>query len=184
MSLPAPSPLLLEQRTAIEAAAARGPVLDLACGRGRHARVVAGWGLRVVALDRRLDALRELRADAPRVETLRADLETGHRIPLRSATLGAILIFRYLHRSLVEEIRRCLAPGGLLLYETFTVRQLELGWGPRSPRFLLEPGELPRLFASFEILEAREGLGGAERPAHLAWLVARRRGAPQLCAPS
>ena len=101
-----------------------------------------------------------------------------------SATLGSILIFRYLHRSLVEEIRRCLAPGGLLLYETFTVRQLELGWGPRSPRFLLEPGELPRLFASFEILEAREGLGGAERPAHLALLVARRRGAPQLCAPS
>lgn len=174
MSLPAPSPLLLAHRDAIEAAAARGPVLDLACGRGRHARTVAGWGLRVVALDRRLDALRDLRAATPQVEVLRADLETGHGIPLRSAVLGAILVFRYLHRPLVEEIRRCLTPGGLLLYETFTVRQLELGWGPRSPQFLLEPGELPRLFAGFEILESREGLSRAERPAHLGWLVARR----------
>ena len=52
---------------------------------------------------------------------------------------GAILVFRFLHRPLAQDIERVLAPGGLLLYETFTTQQRELERGPRNAAFLLEP---------------------------------------------
>ncbi len=171
----APAPWLLQHEEWVRDGARRGPVLDVACGRGRHARLVAGWGLAVVALDRNLGALAELARAAPnRVQALCADLERAPGPPLRGGVFGAVLVFRYLHRPLARTLVDWLAPGGVLVYETFTVHQRELGYGPGNPDFLLEPGELPGLFPELRPLASHEGLSAGERPLHLASLVARK----------
>ena len=162
----------------LRAAAAPGPVLDLACGSGRNALFLGGAGFRVVGLDRDRERLAALastaHARALRVAAVHADLEAGHGIPLASASCGAVLVFRYLHRPLAREIERVLHRGGLLLYETFTIHQRDVAQHPSSPAFLLEPGELLRLFAGLEVLRAEEALVRAPTREAVARLVARK----------
>ena len=153
-----------------------GPVLDLACGRGRHSLAAARLGLPVVGLDRDEKALRSVRRNAPpHLHCVRTDLETGSGIPVAPASFGAVLVFRFLFRPLASSIVEALRPGGLLLYETFTTRQRDLGQGPRNSAFLLEPDELPRLFAALQPIAYEELVTEGARPAALARLVARRR---------
>jgi SAM-dependent methyltransferase len=170
---------VVAQRDRLRATAGLGPCLDLACGRGRHALFAARNGLRVVAVDLDAPLLRKL-ADQSATErlaiaALRADAESACGLPFPEACFGAILVARFLFRPLAPAIAALLAPGGLLVYETFTTRQRELGRGPRNPDFLLTEGELPRLFASLEVVAYEESLrsgGGGE--SWLAGLVARR----------
>lgn len=160
-----------------------GPTLDLACGRGRHALAAAHAGLPVIAIDRDAAALRALE-EAWAVERdgnsegslacLHADLESGHEIPMNPGSCGSILVFRFLFRPLASAIVEALAPGGLLVYETFTRAQLDLGFGPKSDAFLLESGELPALFTGLETLEYSEGATAEERPSMTARLLARK----------
>lgn len=173
-----PSVLLAEQRQAIARAARLGPVLDLACGRGRHALALAERGLPCVAMDRDPEALAALSAAArPRglpLVPVRTDLETDHGIPVRAGSCGVILVFRFLFRPLAPAIVKALAPGGLLLYETFTEHQRDLAYGPRNPAFLLRAGELRALFPELEEISYHEGPTPGPRPQHLARLAARR----------
>ncbi|HXK26456.1 MAG TPA: class I SAM-dependent methyltransferase [Myxococcota bacterium] len=179
MDAPAPpSPFLLERLEAVAAAARLGPVIDVACGAGRHALALSTRGIAAVGVDRDAPRLRELARRAS-LESLplrlvRADLEAAPSLPWRASRAGALLVFRYLHRPLCAALAESLRPGGLILYETFTVAQRKLGYGPVNPTFLLEPGELPALFPTLEILAFEEGLSPGERPAALARLCARR----------
>jgi SAM-dependent methyltransferase len=156
-------------------------VIDLACGRGRHALALAGRDISCVAADRNAEFLRELRERAGphegRVAPLRVDLETEQGLPFKTDSCGAILVFRFLFRPLAPAIASSLAPGGLLLYETFTVDQLVLGYGPRTRSFLLERGELPTLFPDLEVLDYWEGSSEGGRPEALARLLARKKSA-------
>jgi SAM-dependent methyltransferase len=174
-----PSPFVLAQLSALAAAARRGPVVDVACGEGRHTLALAARGIPVVGVDRDPERLRALRArareDALPIALLRADLENAPALPWAPRRCGALLVFRYLHRPLCAALAASLAPGGVLLYETFSVAQRELGYGPKKAAFLLEPGELPRLFPGLEPLETWEGLTPGRRPSALARLLARRR---------
>ena len=173
-----PSPWFLAQRDRLVAAARRGPVLDLACGRGRHALAAAELGAATLGIDRDESALRALQAEAEQrrlpLGCLRADLETPLGIPVKPASCGVILVFRFLFRPLAPAISAALAPGGLLLYETFTVAQRALGSGPRRAEFLLEPGELRSLFSDLEPLEHWEGRTDSPSPECLARLAAQR----------
>src|SRR4030095_15588550 len=159
-----PSPFVVAQRDRLGATTSLGPVLDLACGRGRHALFTAREGLRVVALDRDAPLLRKLadQAGAERlaIAALRADAESPLGLPFAAERFGAIVVARFLFRPLAAEIARVLAPGGVLVYETFTVRQRELGWGPKSAAFLLEAGELRALFPGLEVVAYEESLRG------------------------
>jgi SAM-dependent methyltransferase len=176
--LSAPSSFFVAESTRLAEAATLGPVVDLACGRGRHALAAAELGARVLGLDRDPALLRELQAEARsrRLPLLPVctDLETPHGIPVRSGSCGAILVFRFLFRPLVHCICEALAPGGLLLYETFTVRQRDLGQKPNNPEFLLQEGELRGSFGQLQILSYWEGLTEGPRPEAMARLVARR----------
>jgi tellurite methyltransferase len=176
-----PSPFVVAQRERLRATLPLGPCLDLACGRGRHALFAASAGLRVIALDRDAALLRKLatQATAERlaIHALRADAESPLGLPFPPARFGAVLVTRFLFRPLAPAIAALLAPGGLLVYETFTERQRELGYGPRNAAFLLEPRELPRLFPGLAVVESVEGLvGSGTSRAWLAGLVARRAG--------
>lgn len=112
-------------------------VLDLACGAGRHVRWLAARGHRVLAVDRDTTALAGLRDLA---QTLAVDLEASPW-PLPGRQFGAVVVTHYLWRPLLPHIVAAVAPGGVLLYETFALGQASVG-RPRNPDFLLRPGEL------------------------------------------
>lgn len=135
----------------------RGRALDVACGAGRHALLLAAKGLRVRALDRDRQKIADLRTIAARlelpVEARVADLETDG-VDLGGAAFDAIVVVHYLHRPLFPAIIRALKPGGLLLYETFTTRHRGK---PRNRAFLLKPGELSGLVAPLDVVRRREG---------------------------
>jgi len=145
--------------------------LDLAMGRGRHALVLAATGFRVFGVDAKLDAVREAVGHAAaRGLLLRgwcADL-TEHPLPRERFEL--IVVARYLQRDLFPSLRGAVAPGGVVLYETFTEAQLALGRGPASPDHLLKPGELRARFEGFEVLFYEE----VAEPEAVARIVARR----------
>ena len=114
-------------------------VLDLAAGGGRHARLFASRGARVVAVDRDAGALAALSA-AGGIDVRVLDLETG-RWPLAGDTFDAIVVVNYLHRPLFPHLRAALAPDGVLLYETFAMGNEDYG-RPANPDFLLCRDEL------------------------------------------
>ena len=137
-----------------------GRVLDVACGRGRHALLLASAGFEVHAIDRAPEAIAFVRDTADRLGLkLTAeivDLETDPPPDLGSATCDAVLVFNYLHRPLVPALRAAVKTGGRIFYETFTTRQAERGH-PRNPAFLLKDGELPELLAPLTIVRSRAG---------------------------
>ena len=137
-----------------------GRVLDVACGKGRHATVLAQSGLRVRAIDRNADAIAALRIDAAtrglQIDSAVVDLETDPPPGLGESLYDAVLVFNYLHRPLMPAIRAAVKPGGRIFYETFTSRQAGRG-KPSNPAFLLRDGELRELIAPFVVLRTREG---------------------------
>lgn len=117
-----------------------GTVLDVACGGGRHARHFLRTGRSVVAVDRDVEAVADLRAD-PAAEVIRADLEDGGPWPFAGRTFDGIVVVNYLYRPLFGDLLGALAPGGVLIYETFA-RGHERFARPRNPDHLLKSGEL------------------------------------------
>jgi tellurite methyltransferase len=138
-----------------------GPVLDLACGDGRNGIFLAQNGLDVVCCDISPESLGRAKklaeANNARIEIWQVDLEIDGPNPLPNDTYGAILVFRYLHRPLLEWIKKALKNDGLLVYETFTVEQPKFG-KPRNPDFLLNPGELLQTFGAWEVIHYFEGI--------------------------
>jgi SAM-dependent methyltransferase len=128
--------------------AAGGPVLDLACGGGRHARFFLVRGRRVVAVDKDTSGVLDL-ANDPRAEVVAADLETepgpfAPGGPLSGRRFAGVVVVDYLHRPLFGRLLEALEPGGVLIYETFA-RGNERFRRPRNPDFLLAGGELLEL---------------------------------------
>lgn len=162
-----PSPFIARWIERLAAEGGTGRALDVAAGRGRHARAMASAGFRVVAIDIQLDALRQARESCAALLPLCADLT---RYPLPPSRFDLIVCTRYLDRALFPALRRALAPGGVLLYETFTEQQLRHGRGPRSPEHLLRSGELRELAGDLEILFEEE----VTEPDALARIAARR----------
>ncbi len=114
-----------------------GNALDLAAGGGRHARLLAERGFAVAALDRDISRV----AGLPGIEAIQADLEDGSPWPLAGRRFDLIVVVNYLHRPLFPAIAAALAPGGVLLYETFAIGNEKYG-RPSNPDFLLRDGEL------------------------------------------
>jgi len=137
-----------------------GPVLDLACGTGRNSIYLAQKGLRVTCCDISPENLEEVKKRAEshqvEIELWQVDLEREGMNPLPGDSYGAILVFRYLHRPLMECIKKALRNGGVLIYETFTREQRQFG-KPHNPNFLLDPGELRHTFADWEVIHYFEG---------------------------
>ena len=129
-----PAPWIVQWAGLVAPAAS---VLDLAAGRGRHSIFFAERGHKVTAVDRDVSTL----LDHPNIERLQADLEDGSPWPLPNRRFGAAVVTNYLHRPLMPQLLDAVAPGGVLLYQTFMVGNERFG-KPSRPEFLLKDGEL------------------------------------------
>jgi SAM-dependent methyltransferase len=152
----APSEWLVRNQHLLPTAAR---ALDVACGGGRNALWLAAHGFETTAIDRdpvAIDAL-AVRARTKRLPltALAMDLEAAG-VTMGLSVYDVVVVVHYLHRPLFPALLAALRPGGVLVYETFTVAQAARG-RPTNPAFLLEPGELARLVSPLEILAAREG---------------------------
>lgn len=145
-----------------------GTVLDLAAGGGRHTRLLLAGGFAVRAVDRDTAALAPLAG--PRCDIVRIDLETGAPWPLGGGYDG-IVVASYLHRPLLPAIAAALAPGGVLIYETFALGNERFGH-PRNPDFLLRPGELLAACTGLSIVAFEQGEIRRPRPAMIQRIAA------------
>ena len=116
------------------------PILDVACGSGRHLRLFVRLGHRVVGVDRDPRGIADLTGH-PQVEIVAADLEDGGPWPLSGRQFAGIVVTNYLFRPLFPALLSGLAPGGWLLYETYARGNERFG-RPAEPSFLLTSGEL------------------------------------------
>lgn len=168
--LPEPSPWV--QRFAGLIAPA-GRALDVACGGGRHSRYLAGLGLQVTAVDRDTQVCAAL-ADCPGVRVIVADLE-GAAWPFSGERFDGVVVTNYLHRPLLSVLRDSLAPGGVLIYETFAAGNERYG-RPSNPEFLLRPGELLELCRRLRIIAYEDLYVDAPKPALVQRVCACRDG--------
>ena len=130
---------------------ARGEVLDVACGSGRHLRWFAAQGHLVVGVDRSDTALAAAKGVG---ELVQADIENDPW-PFADRRFAAVIVTNYLWRPLLATLIDSVAPGGVLLYETFAVGNESVG-KPSNPDFLLRPGELLTACAALRVV-AYEG---------------------------
>lgn len=168
-----PSPLL---RTAIENLKP-GRALDIACGVGRHAILLAQHAWHVTAVDSSRVAIEMLQQRAREagvtVEARVADLESGE-FHIEPRTYDLICVFYYLQRDLFPPIRAGVKPGGTVV-ATIHLNDGKQDVKPANPAFLLEPGELKQLFAAWEITYYREGESDEGGHHHdTAYLIARK----------
>lgn len=133
---------------------AGGTVLDVACGSGRHVRWLAARGWKVTGVDRDASALETLRDCG---DMLVADLEDGSPWPLGGRAFDGVVVTHYLWRPLMPNLLRAVAPGGVLIYETFGTAQALIG-RPSRPEFLLQPGELLRSASGLRVVAYEDGL--------------------------
>ena len=136
----------------------RGKALDVAMGEGRNAVFLAKNGFNVdgcdiseIAVKKALDLAKE---NNVKIHTFVADLET-YKLPQN--TYDVIACFYYLQRDLVPQMKEALKPGGMIIYETYTIENRERGFeGPKNKDYLLKPNELLDLFKDFKIIYYRE----------------------------
>ncbi len=150
-----------------------GRALDLAMGGGRNAIFLAAHGWRVTGIDWSLAALDKaealarnrgfpvVRADSPvgdardvtGLALVKSDLQSCE---LPAGRFNVVLCFNYLQRSLFPAIESALCPGGALVYQTYTLNQLNFSEGPRNPDYLLRSGELREAFSRLNTVIYRE----------------------------
>jgi SAM-dependent methyltransferase len=142
-------------------------VLDVACGLGRHALYFSQLNYPIVALDKAQAAIDVVASQLPRnAQLLVADIENGPWPLLHQGVpqqFGAVVVTNYLWRALLPTIVASVAPGGVLIYETFATGNASVG-KPSRPDFLLQPGELLAACADLRVVAYEDGfLSAPER---------------------
>lgn len=137
-------------------AAANAQVIDIACGNGRHMKWFAELGCHSTGIDHSAEAIA---AAGQFGVAIQADIENGPW-PLMNAAqprhFDVVVVTNYLWRPLFPTLLQSLAPGGLLLYETFAIGNETVG-KPARPDFLLNPGELLQLCQGLQIVAFEDG---------------------------
>jgi 2-polyprenyl-3-methyl-5-hydroxy-6-metoxy-1,4-benzoquinol methylase len=154
----------------------RGKALDVAMGTGRNAIFLAAHGYEVDGIDFSEVAVEKVQSFAQKeslsINAAQADLSSYQ---IAEETYEVILNFYFLERSLIPQIKKALTPGGMLLFETYTVEQPQYG-RPHNPAYLLKPNELLNSFMDLHIIYYHERVetNQAETKA-IASLLARKQ---------
>ncbi len=164
-----PSPWVLRFSDRIPAG---GDVIDIACGAGRHGRLLLEKGHPVTFVDIDTEGLDDLggRSDVAVIET---DLETEGFWPFAGHAYDGVIVTNYLWRPILPQIIDLVAPGGLLIYETFAVGNEAFG-KPSNPDYLLKPDELlSAIDGKLEVLEFEQVETETPKPAVVQRIAAR-----------
>lgn len=134
-----------------------GVVLDVACGHGRHARWFYEKNHPLALVDRAQAAIDSIALVIPAnaCEAVVADIESGPW-PFAGRHFAAIVVTNYLWRPLFPTLLGSLAPGGVLIYETFAQGNETVG-KPSRADFLLRPGELLNLCEPLRVVAFEDG---------------------------
>jgi SAM-dependent methyltransferase len=157
-------------------------VLDVACGLGRHAVYFSELNHPVALIDIAREAIESAaRRLPPDAQLVVADIENSPW-PLLDNTgapqqFGGVVVTNYLWRPLLPTIVASLAPGGVLIYETFATGNETVG-KPSRPDFLLQPGELLRVCASLRVVAFEDGF--IAEPARYVQRIVAVREAPAM----
>ncbi len=130
----------------------RGIALDIATGLGGNAGFLIERGLRIIGVDVSEVGVRRAKDRWPSLMAAVIDL-THYRWP--PCSFDVILNFYYCQRDLWPTFRSLLKPGGLLIFESLTIETLQVR-PDYQPDYLLQPNELRRAFAEWEVLVYRE----------------------------
>ena len=145
-----------------------GSVLDVACGSGRHMRWFYERHHPVTGVDKAQEAID---AVANLGQAICADIEAGPW-PLPGQHFDCVVVTNYLWRPLLPTLVDSVAPGGLLLYETFAQGNETVG-KPSRPDFLLRPGELLQTCQGLRIVAYEDGF--LDGPARFVQRIAAMR---------
>ncbi|QIL83926.1 class I SAM-dependent methyltransferase [Diaphorobacter sp. HDW4A] len=147
-------------------------VLDVASGPGRHMQWFAERGCSVTGVDRSGEAL----ASAERFgKVIKSDIEGG-TWPLAGRQFAAVVVTNYLWRQNFPDILESVAPGGVLIYETFAIGNESVG-RPARAEFLLQTGELLGLCKGLRVIAYEDGF--LDEPARFVQrIVARHEPSP------
>lgn len=133
-----------------------GRALDLACGRGGNAHLLAKHGLETSAWDISEVAVAQVHRMSQQDDLpLQAEVRDVSLHPPTPNSFDVIVVSRFLDRDLAPFLIAALTPNGLLFYQTFTRDALDVV-GPKNPAYLLETQELLSLFRPLRILCYRE----------------------------
>jgi tellurite methyltransferase len=136
---------------------ASGRALELACGLGANALLLARQGLATWAWDISPVAIARLDQAAREAGlVIHTEVRDVAMQPPEPACFSVIVVSRFLERSLAPTLSAALRPGGLLFYQTFTKVRTDAAQGPRHPDFLLDDNELLHLFAPLKVRVYRE----------------------------
>ncbi len=149
----APSRVLAENRHLLPA---QGQALDLACGLGGNALLLAAHGLETHAWDWSEHAVARVqeRARAGRL-CVQGRVRDVVAAPPEAASFDVIVVAHFLERALMPRLQQALRPGGLLFVQTF-VREAVSDRGPRRAEYRLEPNELLGLLPGLRLVVYRE----------------------------
>ncbi|MCC3303201.1 class I SAM-dependent methyltransferase [Sneathiella sp. HT1-7] len=148
------------------------PVLDLACGGGRHSLYLLETGYKVTAVDIDTSSVAAYEGREG-LSIVQADLE-NNSWPFSNGSFAGIVVVNYLWRPLFADIAAALSPGGILLYDTFARGNEKFG-RPSNPDFLLAPGELAEVFSrDLNVIDFFEGRVDVPTPACRQSIVARK----------
>lgn len=144
------SPLLQQYSTLFQPSGK--PVLDLACGAGRNGLYLHQQQIPTMFADQDPTALSSIAATSgvSAEQCWQVDFENGEQ-QLPANHYQGIVVFRYLHRPLIDDIKQAVCSGGIVIYETFTVENRQFG-RPNRDAFLLQLGELKEMFSDWECL--------------------------------
>jgi len=129
-----------------------GYVIDIAMGYGRDANFLASKGYHIIGIERSIEAIRLFKKTFKNInDNITCILGDANYLPFKNESVGGIIVFYFLLRNIMGQLKDILKKGGIIIYETYLKRQNEIDrW--RNPAYLLEDRELFGYFKDFEIL--------------------------------
>jgi SAM-dependent methyltransferase len=138
----------------------QGTVLDMGMGEGRNAVFLAQKGYKVTGVDISSVAVKKsyllAQEFAVKIKGVVASLKD---YKIQPNSFDAIICFYYVDRSLVEKIKTWLKPGGILIYEAYTLREKnKRNLIHSSEDEYLKEQELLKMFPTMRVLKYQEPL--------------------------
>lgn len=135
-----------------------GTVLDMGMGEGRNAVFLAQKGFKVTGIDISSVAVKKAQLLAKEFGVqINSVVASLNKYRIAEGSLDAIIAFYYVDRTLIDKMKSWLKPGGIIIYEAYTVEQMQnKGLKAENPAYYLKKQELLRLFPDMRILKFEE----------------------------